>query len=53
MQGMQVHMAPGRLGARRAEGELLIETREQIITKKINKIYFIFISKVFAHMNLK
>ncbi len=23
--GMQVHMGPGRLGARQAEGELLIE----------------------------
>ncbi len=30
MQGMQVHMGPGRLGARWAEKELLIETREQI-----------------------
>ncbi len=29
MQGMHVYMDPGRLGARRAEGELLIETRER------------------------
>ncbi len=38
-----------RIGARRAEGELLIETRERIITNKtISKIYFIYFCK-FLH----
>ncbi len=45
---MQVHMASGRLGARRAEGELLIETREQIITKNLIR-FTSFLFQKFLH----